>query len=169
MSISDRGYLLDTNLFNAALDGKISLEELRGLSLFATHVQADELRNTKNSERAERLLVALKEIAPNRILTRSAVYDVNRYDEARYSDDDGVFEKMLARLKQLDVEQGKKPRDWANQPRDILTAETAIKDGLTLVTNDANLRRVTTEFGGSAITTAELRLRHGGLPHSSIK
>jgi predicted nucleic acid-binding protein len=166
MSASIRAYMLDTNVFNAVRDGAISVEELRSLSLFATHVQDDELRNTKNSERREKLLAVFKDIGPDRIPTRSAVYDVSNYCEARYSDEDGVFEKMLARLKELDR---KKPRYWANQSRDVLTAETAIKEGLTLVTDDANLRLVTTEFGGSATTTAELRLRHGGLPHNSIK
>jgi predicted nucleic acid-binding protein len=163
-----RAYLLDTNVFNAIRDGDISVEEFRGLSLFVTHVQADELRNTreKNPAKAEELLAVFKEIGPDRIPTPSAVYDVSNYDEACYSDEDGVLEKMLTRLKELDR---KNSRYLANQSRDVLTAETAIKDGLTLVTNDANLRRVTIEFGGSAITTAELRLRHGGLPHSSIK
>ena len=158
-------YLLDTNVFNAALDDEISLEEFRGLNLFMTHVQADELRNNKNSERAKKLLTVLQEIGPNPIQTRSAVYGVSRYGEARFSDEDGILEKMLARLNELDDEQRKKSRGWANQPRDVLIAETAVKDGLMLVTDDANLRRVTTEFGGSAITIAELRIRHGGLRH----
>ena len=81
-----------------------------------------------------------------------------------WPDEDGVFDRMLVRLKALDTASGKKPRYPANQLRDILIAETAVKNGLTLVSDDVNLRCVTTEFGGNAITLTELRAR---IPRSS--
>ena len=54
---------------------------------------------------------------------------------------------MRTRLEALD-----KPRkSRMNQACDILIAETAISNNLTLVSNDANLRTLTIEFGGHAI------------------
>jgi len=44
-------YLLDTNVFNDVLDGKISLSKLAGRRVFATHIQHDELNNTPNQQR----------------------------------------------------------------------------------------------------------------------
>src|SRR6266480_1188606 len=38
-----------------------------------------------------------------------------------------------------------------NQERDILIAETAVKNGATLVSDDRNLRKVVSEFGGRGI------------------
>ena len=153
--------MFDTNVFDSILDGAVSIDEFRDLNLFATHVQLDELRaaQTKFLERAMALFAVFSEVAPKNVPTQSAVWDVSKWDQANWSDDDEVFQKMLARLKQLDTASGKKPRNSANQQRDILIAETAMKEGHMLVSGDANLRTVTIEFGGAAIDFAELRQR----------
>jgi predicted nucleic acid-binding protein len=164
MSISDPAYMLDTNVFNAVLEAvlkeDIAIEEFRGLALFVTHVQADELHATqaKDPAKAAALLGVFAQMGPEETPTRSAVWDVSACDRASWSDEDGIFGRMLLRLKIFDTASGKKPRD-PNQQRDILIAETAVKNGLMLVSSDANLRRVTTEFGGSAIKLEELRAR----------
>ena len=156
MSISSPRYMLDTNVFNRVLDNHLAVDDFRSVPLVTTHVQADELRNTGTTARKNALLAIFEEIAPEATPTRSAVFDVSRWDEACWSDEDGVFEKMLCRLKELDdasikKKKKKKPKEF-NQERDILMAETAMKNELTLVSNDENLRLVTTEFGGNAIT-----------------
>ena len=116
-------YMLDTNLFNDALDGKISVGEFSTLHLLVTHIQRDELSATKNAARAAELYKVFDEIRPDQILTRSAVWDVSRFDQASYSSADGVLEKMLERLRELDAMAGKKARDPANQHRDVLIAD----------------------------------------------
>ena len=148
--------MLDTNLFNDVLSESVPVKTFCELRLFATHVQADELRATKNLERRNALLSVFKDIEPENVVTRSAVWNVTAWNQANWSKDDGVFEKMLARLKELDAA-SKKKRPLANQQCDILIAETAVKNGLTLVTGDRNLRVVTSEFGGRAVTLAELQ------------
>jgi hypothetical protein len=45
-----------------------------------------------------------------------------------------------------------------NQERDAQIAETAIKGGLTLVSEDKNLRDVVQSFGGKAISLTETEL-----------
>jgi len=133
-----RKYILDTNVFNHVLDGKISPEELQGHELFATHVQRDELEQTNSSERRIKLLSVFKYVAPNLIPTKSAGWGVSRWGQCEWSDNDGVYEAILDRVKHLD-EMSKKTKLPENQSRDALIAETAIKAGLTLVTNDKNL------------------------------
>lgn len=44
----------------------------------------------------------------------------------------------------------RKPRNKENVDRDVLIADTAIKNKLTLVTDDKDLREVVQEVGGSA-------------------
>jgi hypothetical protein len=164
MSISSPRYLLDTNVFNVVFKNLLAVEEFRGVPLLVTHVQADELRATRCLATATGLLAVFEQIGPEETPTRSAVWDISKWDKASWPDEDEVFDRMLVRLKALDTASGKKPRDPANQLRDILIAETAVKSGLTLVSDDVNLRCVTTEFGGNAITFAELRAR---IPRSS--
>ena len=60
------------------------------------------------------------------------------FDQAIGTTGVAKFEKMLARLRQLDPKNKSAP----NQVRDILIAETAIKNGATLVSGDSNLRQV---------------------------
>jgi hypothetical protein len=87
-----------------------------------------------------------EEIGPETLPTETALWDISKWDEAKWSADDGLFDRMLTRLIELDG------RDRGeNQRRDILIAETAIKNGLILFSGDQNLRMVTTEFSGRAV------------------
>jgi hypothetical protein len=78
--------------------------------------------------------------------TETALRDISKWDEAKWTAEDELFDGMLTRLIELD---GKDRGD--NQRRDILIAETATKNGLILLSADRNLRMVTTEFGGRAM------------------
>jgi hypothetical protein len=79
------------------------------------------------------------------------------WGEACFNDGSGNFEKMLGRLRELD----RTKKSPLGQVRDILIAETAIKSGATFVTNDKNLRQVTSEFGGRAINHLEFEREVG--------
>ena len=143
-------YMLDTNAFNHVLDDNIPVEAVRGLHLLATHVPWDELNATalKNPTRAAALLAVFEQIAPDIAVTELAVWNVSNWNQAKYTSGDGVFERMSARLSELDKEAGKKHRDPLNPTRDALIAETAIKIGATFVTGDQSLRSLVVEFGG---------------------
>jgi hypothetical protein len=158
LATTPEGYLLDTNIFNAAADGHIPLEELRGVRLASTHVQLDEMAVTKTPDRATALLSVFNQIGPDSVSTTSTNLGVSALGRSRLSGEGGLFEKMLARLEELDKASKKKAKNESvNRRRDILIAETAVRDGLTLVSNDQNLRQVTQEFGGTAIDLAAFR------------
>jgi hypothetical protein len=148
-------YLLDTNVFNALLDDEIPLSAFTDRCLFVTHVQLDELKNTQDVGRREKLLACFSGIAPNQLLTSGAIWDVSKWDEAEWPEDD-LLERMRPVLESLD----KKKRNRAknnnnyNQNADLLGAATAVRKQLTLVSNDCNLRTVVQQFGGRAIDTA---------------
>jgi hypothetical protein len=67
----DQIYMLDTNVFNDVLDGKISPEVFAGHRLFVIGVQIDEIQATKKIERRESLLAVFKDIAPTSLLASS--------------------------------------------------------------------------------------------------
>ncbi len=157
MPLVNSGYMLDTTVFNDALDGKISSAVFAGRRVLVTGVQAAELRATKNTTRQAALVAKFEEIKPTLLPASSFAFGIEGagLDQAEWNDGSGNFEKMLDRLRWLDEQSRKKNRDPLNQERDILIAETAIKNHAALVSGDENLRRVVSEFGGCAITLSQ--------------
>jgi len=65
MTNAEPPYMLDTNVFNDVLDGKISPMALTGRRLLVIGVQAAELNATRNSERRAALRAVFEEISPS--------------------------------------------------------------------------------------------------------
>jgi predicted nucleic acid-binding protein len=144
-------FMLDTTEFNHLLDdGEIRSASFVGRRLLVTGVQEAELRATTNHKRRADLLAVLEQVNPTVEAASSLAWNIEGagWGQARWNDGSGKFEKMLNRLRELDRKKHKKPY---NQTRDILIAETAIKNGATLVSSDCNLRQVVSEFRGHAI------------------
>jgi hypothetical protein len=80
----------------------------------------------------------------------TAVWDDSKWDESKWSDGK-KYEDILHRLEVLDRNSGKKHR-FANQSRDARIAESAIENGLTLVSRDQNLIEIMREFGGKFLS-----------------
>ncbi len=160
-----RRYMLDTNVFNHILDGKVGFEALAGKDLVATHVQRDELAKTKDESRKEALLKVFAELTPDQAVTTSAIagvsvadgaaasgggvvptesaaWGVSRWGQAKWGAEDDIFAGMRADLDALNKRKG-------NNVEDILIAETAIRNQWMLITSDADLFAVVTKYGGS--------------------
>jgi predicted nucleic acid-binding protein len=153
MTSSNRPYMLDTTVFNDLLDGKLSFEFLANHRLLVTGIQADELHRTSDPKRRAKLFATYEVVNPSKVLAASFALDIEGagLDQAYWNDGSGKFEKMLYRLRELDS-----GKSNLNQLRDILIAETAIKNNAILITRDRNLRQVVSEFGGWAIDLAQL-------------
>ena len=75
-------YIFDTNVFNRILDGVISLQTLTGrVVAYATHIQRDEINNTKNPKRRAGLVQIFGDVVERALPTDSFVHI--RLDEAR--------------------------------------------------------------------------------------
>jgi hypothetical protein len=85
----------------------------------------------------------------------SAVWDDSPWDGASWAAEDGMFEKISNFLAELDRRGGKGNRGF-NQSRHVRIAEAATRNGLTLVTNDRNLKAVVQDLGGDAIDITQL-------------
>lgn len=134
-------YVVDTCVFNWLTDASLTENSLPNDGGFAiTHVQMDEINETKDTERRARLLLMLASLNCKLLLTQTFVFDVSRYDFARWSDGE-LFASLKAELDSLN---GNKK----NNARDALIAETAIANGCTLLTADAHLKVATEKYGG---------------------
>jgi predicted nucleic acid-binding protein len=83
--------------------------------------------------------------------TASADWDVSNWDQAQWSEGD-LYSALKTELDRLN---GAK----RNNVQDALIAETSIKRGFVLVTDDEDLSEVTARFGGECLSVAELRAR----------
>jgi predicted nucleic acid-binding protein len=158
-------YMLDTNVFNHVLEGKIDAATLKGKELVATHVQRDELLKTKDDDRRRALLAVFSDLTPEHaatstmvagisvaggaaasrggvVPTESAAWGVSRFGQAKWGHQDDIFAGMRGELDAFNKRKG-------NNTHDILIAETALRNGWVLVTSDADLFAVVTKYGGA--------------------
>lgn len=166
-------YMFDTNVFNRVLDGVISLQTLTGrVVAYATHIQRDEINNTTNPDRRAALAQVFREVVTESlptdsfvldasrldearlggervVPTESAVYGVSRYGQAKYGAEDNLYTALKGRLDKIN-------RNKPNNVQDALIAETSIKGGHVLVTDDTDLAAVTKQYGGQCISVVEL-------------
>lgn len=76
--------MFDTRAFNLMLDGSIPVEGLKGrVSAHATHIQRDEINNTKDPDRRAALLAVFNDIVVDPVPTDSLVLGVSRIGAAR--------------------------------------------------------------------------------------
>ena len=144
-------FMFDTNIFNAIIDGEVSLGAVNeSHEYFVTHIQRDELDATSNKERRKELLKVFEVITPVSIPTESALWDTSDWDSSKWSKKGGLYDRIL---KQLEKE---KPHDRGNI-KDALIGLTAIKTGITLVTDDRALRETIKELDGVAICLSDFK------------
>ena len=148
-------YMLDTVVFNDLLKLNITRDLFANLKIIVTQVQRSELLATKDEAIRTSLLNLFEAVCATPVAASSFLFGVEGagWDEANWSDGSGIFEKMLARLRELDAEKRckrkMKPEDlFLNQLRDVSITETALKVGAILVTRDKSLRTIVGEFGG---------------------
>ncbi|MGF6596347.1 putative nucleic acid-binding protein [Paraburkholderia sp. GAS448] len=167
------GYMLDTNVFNDFLDGRIDANRLKGHKLFATHIQRDEINKTRDDARREALLASFAELTTGISPTSSAVagisvagaacpaastsvvptecgvWGVSEWGQAKWRSERTQFEALR---EELDGRNRGKP----NNVQDVLIAETALQNKMTLLTRDADLRFVAEKFGVLCADATEL-------------
>ena len=134
-------YVIDTCVFNWLTDRKVEKGQLPRDGGFAiTHIQVDEMNATKDQERRACLFLIQTELHCKLLPTETALWGESRWDYAKW----GEGKSYLGIKSDLDtLNKGKN-----NNHRDALIAETAILNGLTLITADKDLRIVTEKHGG---------------------
>lgn len=138
--------MFDTNIFNRLLDQQIELPLSNTHTYYATHVQFDELQNTRKVNRRELLENTFKKVSPDELPTESFVLGIARLGKAKLSDGI-IYDEIRSKLNALN-------NNKANNAMDAVIAETAIKNDLILVTEDKNLAQVMSELKGQVCSLA---------------
>jgi len=139
------GFMFDTNIFGHMLDNKILVENFpENLNFFITHIQLYELKKTRDQNRRNMLLTIFNKIDQENIPTESTVLGVSKLGYSKLSRKNNIYEKIKSYLDEKLLKQ--------NNKQDALIAETAIKNGLILVTDDSDLLEVTQKYNGEVIT-----------------
>lgn len=138
--------LFDSNIFDEIIAGNLKINEIvkfkENAEFYITHLQVDEINDCSNIEKRAKLFLFMAKLAPIVISTSSFIPDKSRLGEARLGD--GII------FKELKNGNGK-------HTDDALIGETAIKEKLTLVTNDRTLRNKVNSKGGNAISSEEFK------------
>ncbi|GAH03750.1 unnamed protein product, partial [marine sediment metagenome] len=135
------GFMFDTNIFGHILDNKILVENFpKNLNFFITPIQLYELKKTRDQNRRKMLLTIFNKIDQENIPTESTVLGVSKLGYSKLSRKNNLYEKIKSDLDEKVLKQ--------NNIQDALIAETAIKNGLILVTNDGDLLEVTQKYNG---------------------
>lgn len=133
--------ILDTNIFNWLVDGRISIEQLPKGTRYATHVQIDELSRTTDEARRTGLLSQFAVLQPRIVPTETAAWGVSRWGGSKW----GEGNEYQCLKAELDAKNSRKP----NNVQDALIAEVAIINKYILVTADADLAQVAEGHGCS--------------------
>lgn len=140
----DMKYVIDTCIINKLVDGLINVRDLPSDGVFlTTHIQHDELSNTKTVTRRAELLNKFSEIIQEDVPTETAICGISRVGQCRVGDG-RLFTSIKGSLDALN-------NSKTNNTQDALIAEVAIANGYTLVTADNHLRQVAIEHGCNVI------------------
>ena len=152
--------MFDSNIFDEFIDRPDLVELITGfVDVVATHVQRDEIDDTKNKcpEEWAELIRAFDTVVPEEpqvgvtglLSTESAVSGISKWGGAKWSKPENLIGQIRGPIKP-------KHKRYVNRTRDALIGETAIKNDLTLVTNDCDLRKKVASLGGKSMSWKQL-------------
>lgn len=131
--------MFDTNVFNHLVEGRIDPAAIpKCWTIFVTQIQHDEISRTPNSVKREQLLRMVERV--EKILTESGVWGISVWGSGKWSDGKDI-NAFLINLK----------GNVVSTKSDALIGETALKNNLVLVTNDADLKRAMASMDGAYI------------------
>jgi len=134
-------YVVDTNIVNWLIDGKINDAQLPSDGQFvATHIQIEEINKTADEDRRARLFITLASSLSGILPTETAISGISREGLSK-AGDGALFSSIKNSLDSLN--NGKH-----NNINDALIAEASIVNSHTLLTADSDLAQVTKEHGG---------------------
>lgn len=136
------GFLLDTNIFNHLVEGKIQKTDLPlEFPIFVTTVQYDEIAKCSDIQKRTDLYSWIQILSDHTAPLETLVWDVGHLDNAKFGEGE-LYQKLL-----LSLEAKKKRKNNANI-HDALIGEVAIIGRMILVTNDNDLALIVKENGG---------------------
>lgn len=138
-------YIFDSHVFDALFKKDLNIDDLekaksRGDRFYITHIQVDEINDCANKDKRAILNLFMLKVAPKVVPTESFIIGRSRLGEAKLGTA-GYYEKLRGgSVKHIE---------------DALIGEVAIKNNMTLITDDNQLRRNVNKLNGNAISIAD--------------
>lgn len=147
-------FMFDTMIFNKILDNQIDINNFSNSNkYYITHIQLDEIKNTRNKKRRKDLLKVLFGIPSEPTPTESFVLGISRLGMAKLGNG-GIYALLLNELEK------NKPQD-KNNKKDALIGETSINNSLILVTDEKALEETIRNCGGQSISFRQFKEDNG--------
>lgn len=125
--------MLDTNIFNMLMSGSLQVTDLPSDGCFyATYVQREEINRTSNADIRRRLVDTFNAVTHEVAPVETALFGVTPFNEGKYG---GGSETYQTLLRLLDMRNASRQNNFC----DVLIAETAIANNMTLITSDGDL------------------------------
>jgi predicted nucleic acid-binding protein len=139
------GYMLDTNIFNRLVEGRLAIGDLPGVDeFFATSIQIQELNATRNIERRAILINKFSEVSPKLDSIKTSLWGYASYGESAWGAEGEHFAKIKSELDLLN-------NNKASNPADALIGEVSLSNHHTLMTTDKDLAAVVEKMGGKVM------------------
>jgi len=152
--------MFDTNSFDKILTGEIPIELIKksvslGCKYFITHIQTDELSRVPDTKKwkREKLVLFLTIVSPSLIPTESFVLGYSKLGFAKFPSTE-IYLNLSnpTQIKEKKAHYETLLNKTRSNVKDAIIGETAIKNGFTLVTEDARFINKVDSLGGIAIT-----------------
>lgn len=132
--------IFDSNVYNEIANGNLNINLLEKnkdkYEFYITHIQIDEMNKCLDIEKRAKLFLFKSKLTPIVIPTESFILGTSRLGEARLGDSN-ILEKLR--------------KGNLKNTNDALIGEVAIKNCITLITNDKNLKQNVNSNKGNAI------------------
>lgn len=139
------GYMLDTNIFNRLVEGRLAISDLPADDeFFATSIQIQELNATRNIERRAILIDKFSEVSPKIDSIKTSLWGYATFGESAWGAEGEHFEQIKAELDLLN-------KNKVNNPADALIGEVSLSNQHTLMTTDKDLATVIEKMGGKVL------------------
>ena len=138
--------MFDNDILNKIVEGQLDLNKIKNSNKFefyATHIQTDQASKCGDEDKRAMLTLNLTKLSPIIIPTESGIFGISRWGEFKWTGNDSKIE---------DLRQGNN-----QHTEDALIGETAIKNGLLLVTNDKTLKSRVNSNSGRAVNLEEFK------------
>ena len=151
--------MFDTNVFDELIDHPELIGLITGcVDVVATHVQRDEINQTTCQETKTKLCRVFGDIVPDEphtrgeglVSTESTVWNISKWNSAKWTKGDNLIARIRGAVSPY------AEKRYGNRTRDALIAETAIKNGFPLVTEDTKLSKQVTSLGGRSMSWEQL-------------
>lgn len=138
-------YVLDTNIFNRIVEGKLSFLDLPSDGkFFASNIQLQELNNTKCKTKQRQLIRTFEEIGPTLSECLTTLWGRGVWGQGSWSQEGDYYKKILA-----DLQLHHKPKKLSSDINDALIGEISITEKCTLISTDRDLLNAVSKLGGS--------------------